>query len=213
MNVVKHFKRSGNIGRGCNASFLMIILKIKDSLTISDYRPISPIGCTYKIIAKELSTRLKRVIGKCICEAQSVFVEGRNILDDPLIINEMCSWVKKVKDKMLLFKVDFNKAFDTVNWEYLDHIQMQMGFGERWRGWIQSFLKSLTLSILVNDSPMGEFEMDRGIIQGDPLSPFLFIIAMEGLNIVMKEACAKGIFKGKKNPQQQLVCFTYVLCR
>ncbi|XP_023766991.1 uncharacterized mitochondrial protein AtMg01250-like [Lactuca sativa] len=105
---------------------------------------------------------------------------------------------------MLLFKADFNKAFDTVNWEYLDHVQMQMGFGQRWRGWIQGCLRSSRASILVNGSPTNEFEFGRGIRQGDPLSPFLFIIAMEGLNIAMKEATGKGIFKGKKIPNSAL---------
>nr|KAJ0203968.1 hypothetical protein LSAT_V11C500292530 [Lactuca sativa] len=156
MNAVKHFENHGNIGRGCNASFITLIPKIKDPLTISDYRPISLIGCMYKVIAKVMSIRLKKVIGECIGEVQAAFIEGRNILEGPLIINEMCSWVKKTKDKMLLFKVDFNKAFDTVNWEYLDHIQMQLGFGERWRGWIKTCLRSSTLSVLVNGSPTND---------------------------------------------------------
>nr|KAJ0224075.1 hypothetical protein LSAT_V11C200069590 [Lactuca sativa] len=105
---------------------------------------------------------------------------------------------------MLLFKVEFNKAFDSVNWEYLDHIQMQLGFGEKWRRWIQSCLKTPTLSVLVNGSPTKEFGMGRGIRQGDPLSPFLFLIAMEGLHIVMEEACAKGIFKGMQVPNSEV---------
>lgn len=138
------------------------------------------------------------MIGACIGNVQTAFVKGRNILDGPLIINELCSWAKKTKEKMLLFKVDLNKAFDSVNWGFLDHIQMQMGFGEKWRGWIQGCLRSSRASILVNSSPTNEFGFSRGIRQGDPLSPFLFIIAMEGLNIAMKEACGKGIFRGKK---------------
>ncbi|XP_023773246.2 uncharacterized protein LOC111921907 [Lactuca sativa] len=70
---------------------------------------------------------------------------------------------------MLLFKADFNKAFDTVNWEYLDHVQMQMGFGQRWRGWIQGCLRSSSALILVNGSPTDEFEFSRRIRQDDAL--------------------------------------------
>lgn len=120
------------------------------------------------------------------------------------------SWEKKSKEKMLLFKVDFNKAFDSVSWEYLDHVQMQPGFSERWRGWIQICLKSPTFSVLVNGSPTKEFGMGRGIRQGDPLSPFIFLILIEGLNIVMKEACTKGIFKGMRIPNSDL-CISHLL--
>lgn len=89
VNVVKYFERYGDISKGCNASFITLVLKIKDPLTIGDYRPISFIGIMYKIIAKLLSSRLKRVIGECIGDEQSAFIEGRNILEGPLIINEM----------------------------------------------------------------------------------------------------------------------------
>lgn len=132
VNTVRYSKSYGVINKGCNASFITLVPKIKDPLTIGDYRPISLIGSMYKIISKVLSIRLKKVIGECIGNVQSAFIEGRNILEGPLIINEMYSWAKKSKEKMLLFKVDFNKAFDSVNWEYLDHVQRQLGFGERW---------------------------------------------------------------------------------
>nr|KAJ0216241.1 hypothetical protein LSAT_V11C300125010 [Lactuca sativa] len=172
VNGVKYFESYGVISRGCNASFITLVPKKKDPLTIEDYRPISVIGSMYKIISKILSIRLKRVIGECIGNVQSTFIEGRNILEGLLIINEMYSWAKKSKEKMLLFK---------------------------------SCLKTATLSVLVNGSPTKEFGMGRGIRQGDPLSPFLFLIAMEGLNIVMKEACAKGIFKGTRIPNSNLI--------
>nr|KAJ0188467.1 hypothetical protein LSAT_V11C900489130 [Lactuca sativa] len=110
---------------------------------------------------------------------------------------------KKSKEKMLLFKVDFNKAFDSVNWEF------GMGRG-KWRGWIQSCLKIPTLSVLLNGSPTKEFGMGRGIRQGDPLYPLLFLIAIEGLHIVMEEACAKGIFRGMRIPNSDL-CISHLL--
>lgn len=189
VKFVKYFERYGKLERGCNSSFINIIPKIKDPLHLRDYRPISLIGCQYKIISKILANRIKGVIDQNIGEAQSAYVEGRNILDGPLIINELCSWAKKSKKQVLLFKVDFEKAFDSVNWEYLDSIISQLGYGEKWRMWIRGCLHSARLSVLVNGSPTKEFEMKKGVRQGDPLSSFLFIIAMEGLNIAMKEAC------------------------
>lgn len=75
---------------------------------------------------------MKTVIGNVIDEVQSAYVEGKSILDGPLIINEICSWAKKVKKKAPLFKVDFDKAFDSVNSKYLDSILDQMRFGNKW---------------------------------------------------------------------------------
>ncbi|GJW83518.1 cysteine-rich receptor-like protein kinase [Tanacetum coccineum] len=71
-----------------------------------------------------------------------------------------------------------------------------MGFGDRWCNWIEACFKSSRISVLVNGSPTGEFSMERGIRQGDPLSQSLYLIAAEGLNVTLKEAVSKGIYKG-----------------
>lgn len=200
IKAIKHFEVFGTLARGCNSSFITLVPKLKDPINLSDFRPISLIGCLYKVIAKLLANRLKLVIGSVIGEAQTDFIKGRNILEGPLIINEVCNWVKKVKTKALIFKVDFHKAFDSVNWEYLDSVMLQMGFGDIWRKWIRGCISSAWASVLVNGSPTKEFHLSRGIRQGDPLSPFLFIIAMEGLNVALKSAGEINIFKGIKIP-------------
>ena len=112
----------------------------------------------------------------------------------------MCGWAKSIKKKLLLFKVDFDKAFDSVNWDYLDSVLEQMGFGNKWRSWIRGCLSSSRASVLVNGAPTKEFRVTKGVRQGDPLSPFLFIIAMEGLNVALKTAVEKWIFKGVQLP-------------
>ncbi|GKF21986.1 putative RNA-directed DNA polymerase, eukaryota, reverse transcriptase zinc-binding domain protein [Tanacetum coccineum] len=100
------------------------------------------------------------------------------------------------KTKLLLFKVDFDNAFDSVNWCFLHNIMRQMGFGIKWRMWIDSCLSSVSISILVNGSPTKEFKMERGLRQGNPLSPFLFLVVAEALQIFILEACVKGMYKG-----------------
>nr|KAJ0196777.1 hypothetical protein LSAT_V11C700381330 [Lactuca sativa] len=200
MNFVRHFENHGTLSGGCNSSFITLVPKVKDPLSLHDCRPINLIGCLNKIISKLLSTRLKSVIGSIIDDVQSAYVEGRCILDGPLIINEICSWAKRSKKKVLLFKVDFDKAFDSVNWEYLDSILGQMGFGNKWRMWIRGSLRSARASVIINGSPTKEFPITKGVRQGDPLSPYLFIIAMEGLNVALKTARDKEIFKGIKVP-------------
>lgn len=135
---------------------------------------------------------------------QSAFVEGRSILKGPLIANELCSWGIKNGRKMLLFKVDFNKAFDSVNWEYLDSVMEQMNFGSNWRRWIKGCLVSARASVLVNGSPTMEFSMSKGVRQGNPLSPFLFIMVMERLNVMMKAATEKRVFDGLPVPNTNI---------
>ncbi|GJX22737.1 RNA-directed DNA polymerase, eukaryota, reverse transcriptase zinc-binding domain protein [Tanacetum coccineum] len=89
---------------------------------------------------------------------------------------------------MLLFKVNFEKAFDTVSWKYLDFMLHSLGFGLTWRSWIKSCLESSRTSVLINGSPTSEFNVRRGLRQGDPLSSFLFIIIMEGLYVAISDS-------------------------
>ncbi|PWA52848.1 reverse transcriptase domain, Reverse transcriptase zinc-binding domain protein [Artemisia annua] len=98
----------------------------------------------------------------------------------------------------MMFKVDFEKAFDSVSWKFLDHMLSVLGFGAKWRSWIQSCLCSSRSSILINGSPTSEFPIKRGLRQGDPLSPFLFIIVMEGLHIALQNAVGSGLIRGSK---------------
>ncbi|GKE05044.1 reverse transcriptase domain, reverse transcriptase zinc-binding domain protein, partial [Tanacetum coccineum] len=184
------------ISRGCNASFVTMIPKVADPIGLGDYRPISLIGCYYKIIAKMLAERVKRVVGDVVGEVQNAFIKGRYILDGVLIANETMEFLKKKKRKGLIFKVDFEKAYDSINWRFLLGIMRRMGFGNKWIRWVDTCLRSASMSILVNGSPSEEFGLERGVRQGDPLSPFLFILAAEGLNAIVSEAVEKGIFRG-----------------
>ncbi|KAJ9560860.1 hypothetical protein OSB04_006020 [Centaurea solstitialis] len=196
--AVKNFERTKKLSRGCNASFLALVPKKDDPLLISEYRPISLLGCTYKVIAKLLAKRMAAVMDKLISSNQSAFLKNRQIVDSVLIANEIVHHAKKKGLKMLLFKVDFEKAFDSVNWDFLISIMKQMGFGHIWCDWIKGCLSSASVSVLVNGSPSSEFQMTRGLRQGDPLSPFLFLIIGEALQTMTKEACEKGLFKGIK---------------
>ncbi|GKA40183.1 RNA-directed DNA polymerase, eukaryota [Tanacetum coccineum] len=91
-------------------------------------------GCQYKIIGKILANRLCLVIGDIVSQEQSAFIKGRQIMNGPLILNEVISWCKARKEQLLMFKVDFQKAFDSVRWDHLDDILGKFGFGNKWRG-------------------------------------------------------------------------------
>ncbi|KAJ9539002.1 hypothetical protein OSB04_031735 [Centaurea solstitialis] len=194
--AVKYFESHPVINPGSNASFITLVPKVRDPLNLSEFRPINLIGCVTKIISKVLAERLKTVVNPVISKSKTAFIKGRSILDGPLVINEILDWAKRSKNQMLIFKIDFEKAFDSLNWGFLDDILAQMGFGDRWRAWVRGCITTTRVSILVNGSPTKEFRMEKGVRQGDPLAPFLFILAMEGLYVAMKEAKLKCIFKG-----------------
>ncbi|GJQ98345.1 putative ribonuclease H protein [Tanacetum coccineum] len=128
----------------------------------------------------------------------SAFIEERYILDSVLIANETIEFLKRKKMKGIVFKVDFKKASDSIDWCYLMEIMDRMGFGSRWRKWVLACLRSTSISILVNRSPTNEFYKGRGVRQGDPLSPFLFILVTEGLNVLLVEVVDKNIFEATR---------------
>nr|GEV96995.1 putative RNA-directed DNA polymerase, eukaryota, reverse transcriptase zinc-binding domain protein [Tanacetum cinerariifolium] len=172
--------------------------KTNDPLHIKDYRPISLIRCLYKVIAKLHANRLVKVVGSIVSEVQTTFIKGRKIIDGPLMVNEILSWAGKNKERLFMLKVDFEKAFDTLDWDFLDLTMKQMGFSTIWRKRIQGCLDSTYASVIINGSPTKEFKIQKGLRQGNPLSPFLFIIAIEALHVSIQEAKSKNIFKGVK---------------
>ncbi|GJX03209.1 RNA-directed DNA polymerase, eukaryota [Tanacetum coccineum] len=152
----------GNI-KGCNSSFIALIPKFPDANLVKDFRPISLIGSIYKIIAKILTNRLINVLGGIVNEVQSAFVANRQILDGPFILNELFQWCKVKKKQVLIFKVDFEKAYDSVRWDFLDEVLCKFGFGDKWRRWIQCCLHSSRGSIIINGSPTEEFQFGKGL--------------------------------------------------
>ncbi|GJW39205.1 RNA-directed DNA polymerase, eukaryota, reverse transcriptase zinc-binding domain protein [Tanacetum coccineum] len=185
---VEDFFVTAHIPKGCNPSFIALIPKVLDPKVVSDFRPMSLIECQYKKIGKLLANRLSLIIEECVSSEQSAFIKDMNIIDDPLILNEVMEWYQKRKRRLMIFKVDF--------WEFLDLVMAEIGFGFKWRRWIEGCLLNARASILVNGAPIDEYEICRGLRQGDPLSPFLFILAMEGLHAVIRKALQIGLFKG-----------------
>ncbi|GKB28475.1 RNA-directed DNA polymerase, eukaryota [Tanacetum coccineum] len=138
------------------------------------------------------------ILGDIVNDVQSAFVANQKILDGPFILNELFQWCKNKKYQIIIFKVDFEKAYDSVRWDYLEDILKFFGFGEKWCGWIRNCLLSSKGSVIVNGSPTNKFQFQKGLKQGDPLSPFLFILIMETLHISMQRVVDAGMFKGIK---------------
>ncbi|CAL5344867.1 unnamed protein product [Camellia sinensis] len=196
IQFMKEFHTHGKLVRGINSSFITLVPKKENAGGLEDFRPISLVGSLYKILSKVLSCRLSKVLPEIISEAQSAFLRGRNILDGVLIANEVVDGWKKAKRKGVILKLDFEKAFDSVNWEFLFSLLSRFGFGDRWIAWIKECVSTARLSVLVNGSPTEEFSPQKGLRQGDPLSPFLFIIVAECLNVLLSKALDLNLIKG-----------------
>ncbi|CAN4100742.1 unnamed protein product [Withania somnifera] len=160
--------------RLCNASFIALISKKKGVEELRDYRPISLIGSVYKLLVKVLAERMKKVMASLVFGQQSAFLKNRQIIDATIIANEAG----------ILFKMDMEKAFDQLNWAYLVNILKQIDFGERW---IYFCISTGKFSVLINRSPVGFFSIQKGLKQGGPLFPFLFILAIEGLSQLLSK--------------------------
>ncbi|GKA96237.1 RNA-directed DNA polymerase, eukaryota [Tanacetum coccineum] len=127
---------------GCNSSFIALIPKTQEAKVVKDFHPIGLTGSVYKIIAKILANHLSLVILSLISDVQLAFVSNRQILDGPFILNELLLWCKHKKSKATVFKVNFEKAFDSVIWDYLNDVLNKFGFGDKWRDWIQGCLNT-----------------------------------------------------------------------
>lgn len=130
---------------------------------MDEYRPVSLIGCMYKIVAKLLANILKKVMPFIIDEGQSAFIEGRHLLQSP---NEVVDEARRSQKPCLVFKVDYEKAYDLVSWDFLVYMLRRMSFCAKWIQWIVGCLKSSFVSVLVYGSPWAEFSPQRGLQQG-----------------------------------------------
>lgn len=157
--ALQHYRQHCWQVKSCNASFIALIPKKRGAIELRDYRPISLIGSTNKIVAKILAGRLKKKIGKLVSNHQNAFIQGRQITDASLIANEVLDWQQKQGNAGLLCKLDIEKAFDQLNWSYLISILRQMGFGERWIKWITFNISTVKYSVLINRSPVGFFSL------------------------------------------------------
>lgn len=139
---------------------------------------------------------MKPILPSLISVEQSGYVEGRQILDNILLVQEMIHTLQSRKIADMMMQLDLSKAYDKVNWNYLEAILKAFGFANQWIKWILALIKSTKFSILVNGSPANQFSPSRGIRQGDPLSPFLFVILMECLSRLICNAKEEGKIRG-----------------
>ncbi|GKV53298.1 hypothetical protein SLEP1_g59830, partial [Rubroshorea leprosula] len=196
MGFVDDFHKNGKLVRGANNSFIVLIPKVMNPQKIEEFRPISLISVMYKVIVKLLANRICSVLDGIIGENQMAFIKGRQMVDSIVIANETINEAKRKKKASFLFKIDFEKVYDKVCWEFLDYMMSRMGFDPKWRRWINECLKTTEASILLNGSTTRQVKINKGLRQGDPLSPYVFLLVAESLNGIISSAINHGLFDG-----------------
>jgi hypothetical protein len=144
---------------------------------------------------------LKLVLPKIISPLQFAFVPGRNIQDNSILAHELIHTFKNKRGRkgFMFLKMDMEKGFDQMEWPFLLAIMMKLGFNDVWIGWIEACISSFFFSILINGSPFGLISPTRGLRQGDPLSPFLFILGSEVFSKLIYNEASLGHIKGLRS--------------
>ncbi|KAL4388297.1 hypothetical protein GQ457_09G027380 [Hibiscus cannabinus] len=181
---------------GINHSFITLIPKKNNPESLDDYRPISLVGSMYKILSKVLACRINKCADTVISRSQFAFIQGRHILDCSFIANECIDEMVRRKAKGVVFKIDFKRAYDTIDWNFLIRIMKEMNFGDKWCDWVSQCISTASISVLVNGVPTERFRIARGLRQGCSMSPMLFNIVGEALHLYLSKAVEIGLFSG-----------------
>lgn len=214
---IQYFFTLGSLLNSINATHIRLIPKIQSPKSVYDYRPTAHCNVYYKVISKILSLRLKLVLQEIISENQSAFIHGRAISDNVLITHEDLHFLKSsgdVKHCAMAVKTDFSKAYDRLKWYFIQAVFERMGFCQTWINWVFQCVSTVSYSFLLNTEALGSVIPQRGIRQGDPLSPYIFIICGEVLSDLCRGGQEDGTLSGirvSRNIPSSIICFLQMI--
>lgn len=191
--AVLEFFSSGRILRQWNSTAITLVRKKTNASRISEFRPISCCNTLYKVVSKILANCLKQILPSTISNSQSAFIPGRSLAENVLLATELVEGYKwKTISKMAMLKVDLQKDFDTVNWKFVTSTLHALGFPVSFINLISQCILTTMFSISINGDLCGYFKGTRELRQGDPLSPYLFVLIMEFFCRMLNESYSAG---------------------
>lgn len=181
-----------------NHTYICLIPKCDSPSTPSDFRPISLCNVTLKLITNTIANRIKEILPNIISQNQSAFVKGRLITDNTIIAADIFNYLQHTtrKNGYVGIKTDMAKAYDRVEWKFLESTLISMGFPIPLTQTIMKCVTTVQFSILLNGYPTRNFQPQRGLRQGDPLSPYLFILCADVLSGLISKAQQDHLIHG-----------------
>eukprot|EP00253_Pinus_taeda_P002170 PITA_02170 len=196
IEVVEESRKKGEIYSPFNTTFIALIPKTENPVSFDDFRPISLCNTIYKIIAKVIAVRLKPILSECISNEQFGFLDGRQIHEAIGVAQETIHNIRQAKKKGAVLKIDLSKAYDRIDWSYLRLLLTHLGFKVEFINWIMGCITNINFVVLINGAASQFFKSQRGLRQGCPLSPLLFLLAAEGLRRLILKAKQSGMLTG-----------------
>jgi hypothetical protein len=196
MALVRAFDKGDLNIASLNYTMVILIPKEDNANTLKKFRPISLINCSFKVFANALNNRLEDISGRLLASNQTTFVKGRYILESVVGAHEIIYYTVKNVGKGIFLKLDYEKAYDSLSWQFLEEMLTSRGFGQRWISWVLSLVRGGSISIRVNDENNHYFKAGKCLRQGDPLSPLMFNLVVDVFTRMLTKAAAKGYITG-----------------